>query len=49
MIPEEVATIMDMLIQGYDIEPMVASRAAWDIYDEFNKRLLPEGITIDAG
>ena len=37
MIPEEVADIRDMLITSYGIEPMIASRAAWDIYEQFIK------------
>lgn len=49
MIPTEVATIVEMLVFAHGIHSSQAGRIAWDIYDEFKDRLLPEGMSIDAG
>lgn len=35
MIPEEVATMIDMMVQGYGIDEFIARRLANDIYNEF--------------
>jgi len=47
MIPTEVATIVEMLVLGHDINSKEAGRIAWDIYNEFKDRLLPEGVSIN--
>lgn len=49
MIPTEVATIISILENSYEMDSWWASKAAWDIYNEFKYRLLPEGMSIDAG